>query len=67
MNAGLAVIVSDQAGCGPDLVKSVENGCVFKARDIAGLRLGLHNFLHNQQKCRGLGRKSLEIIDKWRI
>jgi len=60
-------IVSDQLGCGPDMVKSGENGYVFKARDIAGLHLGLHNIPNNQQKCRGLGRKSLEIIDKWDI
>jgi glycosyltransferase involved in cell wall biosynthesis len=67
MNAGRAVVVSDQVGCGPDLVKSGENGYVFKARDVAGLRAALANILSDQEKCRALGRKSLEIIEKWGI
>jgi len=67
MNAGRAVIVSDQVGCGPDLVKRGENGYIFQAGDIAGLCGALNNVLNDQQKCRALGRKSLEIIDKWGI
>ena len=67
MNAGRAVIVSDQVGCGPDLVKPGENGYIFKAGDIAGLGRALHNVLNDQQRCQTLGRKSLEIIDKWGI
>jgi glycosyltransferase involved in cell wall biosynthesis len=67
MNAGRAVVVSDRVGCGPDLVKNGENGYVFKAGDIAGLRLALDSILSNPEKCRALGRKSLEIIKKWGI
>jgi glycosyltransferase involved in cell wall biosynthesis len=67
MNAGRAVVVSDQVGCGPDLVKRGKNGYVFKAGDIAGLRAALDNILRDQEKCRALGRKSLEIIEKWSI
>jgi glycosyltransferase involved in cell wall biosynthesis len=67
MNAGRAVVVSDQVGCGPDLVKHGENGYVFKAGDVAGLRAALASILRNQEKCRALGRKSLEIIEKWGI
>ena len=67
MNAGRAVVVSDQVGCGPDLVRSGENGYVFQAGDITGLRQALVNLLSDPQKCRALGRKSLEIIDKWGI
>jgi glycosyltransferase involved in cell wall biosynthesis len=67
MNAGRAVVVSDQVGCGPDLVRRGENGEVFKAGDIAGLSLMLHNLVSNQPKCRVLGQKSLEIISKWGI
>jgi glycosyltransferase involved in cell wall biosynthesis len=67
MNAGRAIIVSDQVGCGPDLVRSGENGYIFPAGDIAGLCGALKNILHNQQKYRALGRKSLEIINKWGI
>jgi len=67
MNAGRAVVVSDQVGCGPDLVRKGENGYVFQAGDIAGLRQALVNLLSDPQKCRALGQKSLEIIDKWGI
>jgi glycosyltransferase involved in cell wall biosynthesis len=67
MNAGRAVVVSDQVGCGPDLVKHGENGYVFKAGDVAGLRAALDNVLRSQEKCRALGQKSLEIIEKWGI
>jgi glycosyltransferase involved in cell wall biosynthesis len=67
MNAGRAVVVSDQVGCGPDLVKNGENGYVFKAGDVAGLRAALDDTLRDQEKCRALGRKSLEIIEKWGI
>jgi glycosyltransferase involved in cell wall biosynthesis len=67
MNAGRAVVVSDQVGCGPDLVRRGENGEVFKAGDIAGLSLALHELVGNLPKCRALGQKSLQIISKWGI
>jgi glycosyltransferase involved in cell wall biosynthesis len=67
MNAGRAVVVSDQVGCGPDLVRPGENGEVFKAGDIAGLSLALNKVVSNQAKCRALGQRSLEIISKWGI
>ncbi|MEM2175408.1 MAG: GxxExxY protein, partial [Candidatus Micrarchaeia archaeon] len=38
MNFGLPVIVSDMVGCGPDLVKSEENGFIFKTGDIEELK-----------------------------
>jgi glycosyltransferase involved in cell wall biosynthesis len=65
MNAGRAVVVSDRVGCAPDLVKSGENGYVFKAGDSAGLRQALDNFVSDVQKCRALGQNSLEIIKRW--
>jgi len=67
MNAGRAVVVSDQVGCGPDLVKSGENGYVFPAGDIDGLRQALVNLMGDHQKYRVMGQKSLEIINKWSI
>ncbi|MEJ2670844.1 MAG: glycosyltransferase family 4 protein [Deltaproteobacteria bacterium] len=65
MNAGRAVVVSDQVGCAPDLVKPGENGYVFKTGDVAGLRQALLQVVSNPQKCRALGQKSLEIINNW--
>jgi len=65
MNAGRAVIVSDEVGCAPDLVKSGENGYVFKAGDISDLRNALVSVLSNLEMTRDMGRKSLEIINHW--
>jgi glycosyltransferase involved in cell wall biosynthesis len=65
MNAGRAVVVSDQVGCGPDLVRPGENGNVFPAGDIAGLRQALVNLLGDPGRCRAMGQKSLEIISTW--
>lgn len=67
MNAGRAVVVSDQVGCAPDLVKPGENGYVFKTGDIDGLRQALTDIVSDPQKCWAMGQKSLEIIDKWGI
>lgn len=65
MNAGRAVIVSDEVGCGPDLVKPGENGEVFKAGDVDGLRHALTSVLGDVKKTRAMGSKSLEIINRW--
>jgi len=65
MNAGRAVVVSDQVGCGPDLVRPGENGAVFPAGDVAGLRQALVDLVGDPKTCRIKGRKSLEIIDAW--
>lgn len=65
MNAGRAVIVSDQVGCGPDLVRNGENGYIFEAGDISGLCQTLRRVLENRERCQLMGQKSLEIINKW--
>ena len=65
MNAGRAVIVSDQVGCGPDLVKNGENGYIFKAGSIDGLWRALHDVLADPERCCAMGQKSLRIINKW--
>jgi glycosyltransferase involved in cell wall biosynthesis len=65
MNAGRAVIVSDQVGCGPDLVRNGENGFIFKAGNITSLAEAMQKVLGNQEKCRQLGQQSLKIIEKW--
>jgi glycosyltransferase involved in cell wall biosynthesis len=65
MNAARAVIVSDEVGCSPDLVKSGENGHVFKAGDISDLHSVLSVVLGSPEKTRAMGQKSLEIINHW--
>ena len=65
MNAGRAVIVSDQVGCGPDLVRHGENGFIFQAGNTTSLAEAIQKALENQEKCRLMGQQSLKIIDKW--
>jgi len=47
MNAGRAVIVSDQVGCGPDLVRNGENGYTFPCGDIPVLAEALQGVLED--------------------
>ncbi len=67
MNGRCAVIVSDQVGCGPDLVKDGENGYIFKAGSVDGLYYALVNILDSPVKLHEMGEKSLAIIRKWGI
>jgi glycosyltransferase involved in cell wall biosynthesis len=62
MNAGRAVIVSDEVGCQPDLVADGENGCVFPARNVAALADALESILDDLATCRKMGKRSLEYI-----
>ncbi len=65
MNAGRAVIVSDQVGCGPDLVRNGENGYIFPAGDRAALAAALGQVLAEPAVCRAMGARSREIISQW--
>lgn len=62
MNAGKAVVVSDQVGCQPDLVTDGDNGVVFSARDVGALADALANVLADQTACRKMGERSLQRI-----
>jgi glycosyltransferase involved in cell wall biosynthesis len=65
MNAGCAVVVSDEVGCGPDLVRRGENGDVFRAGDVEDLGRALASVLGDPRKTRAMGQKSIEIIRRW--
>lgn len=67
MNGRCAVVVSDQVGCGPDLVKDGENGYIFKTASVDGLYYALRNILDAPGKLHEMGEKSFEIINKWGI
>ncbi len=65
MNVAKVVIVSDEVGCGPDLVRHGENGYVFRAGDIADLSCVLREVLAEPEKTVAMGRHSLTIINRW--
>jgi len=65
MNAGKAIIVSDQVGCQPDLIADGVNGKIFPARDTAALGAALESVLGDAEIRREMGRRSLERINQW--
>jgi len=65
MNAGKAVIVSDQVGCAPDLIRHKENGYVYQAGNVEDLKNGLEYVLASGSRLQAMGQKSLETINGW--
>lgn len=65
MNAGRAVIVSDQVGCQPDLVREGVNGWVFKALEVDALTRALAEAIASPERLERMGRESLRMINSW--
>lgn len=65
MSAGRAVVVSDQVGCGPDLVRDGVNGYIYRCGDVEGLADALRNVLQEPDRARAMGAASAEIIGGW--
>jgi len=65
MAAGLPVIVSDKVGCAADLVRSGENGVVYRCGDLAALAKALGVVVTDADRRRCWGRRSREIISGW--
>ncbi|MBM3525257.1 MAG: glycosyltransferase family 4 protein, partial [Alphaproteobacteria bacterium] len=65
MCAARAVIASDSIGCAPDLVRSGENGAVFRTDDIDDMARALREVVGDPGRLAAMGRRSLEIIDGW--
>ena len=64
MAAGLPVIVSDDVGCAPDLVRNRENGFVYPVGNIGALTEALSSVLAPGVAER-MGQRSSEIIARW--
>ena len=67
MNAGRAVIVSDEVGCAPDLVESGVNGMIYPARNVDALAEALLFILSDPEKLKLMGKESLTRISQWGI
>lgn len=65
MACGTAVVVSDEVGCAPDLVRDGVNGLIFKAGDVADLAAALRRLLADPDMTRAMGRAGLDIIRNW--
>jgi glycosyltransferase involved in cell wall biosynthesis len=65
MNAGKAVIVSNDVGCQPDLISDGAEGCVFPAGNVAALTDALRRVLAQPSTADAMGKLALERIGKW--
>jgi glycosyltransferase involved in cell wall biosynthesis len=65
MNAGRAVIVSDEVGSQPDLITDGVEGCIFPAGDVEVLTVALRRVLATPQTAAQMGQRGLERIQHW--
>ncbi len=65
MNAGRAVIVSNEVGCQPDLVTDGVEGCVFPVGDVDALAEALRRVLLTPETAEQMGKRALERIGAW--
>jgi glycosyltransferase involved in cell wall biosynthesis len=65
MNAGRAIVASDEVGAAHDLVRNGENGFIFPAGDVGALADALARVLDDPASCRRMGARSLEAISRW--
>jgi glycosyltransferase involved in cell wall biosynthesis len=65
MNAGRAVVVSDDVGCQPDLIEDGVEGCVFPVGDVAALTDALRRVLATPERAAAMGQRALAKIQTW--
>jgi glycosyltransferase involved in cell wall biosynthesis len=65
MNAGKAMIVSDQVGAGADLVQDGVNGYVVPVGDLDALATRLRQITSNPALAASMGASSLRNISRW--
>ena len=65
MNAGRAIVASDQVGSAPDLVRPGVNGAIVPAGDEAALAAALADITADPQRCRAMGEASRRLIAGW--
>lgn len=65
MNAGRAVIVSDEVGCHPDLIRDGVEGCVFPVGDVEALAVALFRVLAKPGAADEMGQCALERVKAW--
>jgi glycosyltransferase involved in cell wall biosynthesis len=65
MNARRPAIISDDVGCGPDLVVDGENGCIYPVGDVEALAGALRRVLDTPGVAEGMGERAFERIASW--
>ena len=65
MNAGRAVIVTDDVGCQPDLVTDGVEGFVYPVRDVDALAGALRQVLGTPGRAEAMGQAALARVNRW--
>lgn len=65
MNAGRAVILSDDVGCQPDLITDGVEGCVFPVGNVDCLTAALHRVLDEPGRAATMGDHGRHRIASW--
>ena len=65
MNAGRAVIVSEDVGCQQDLVREGETGAVFPAGDVRGLAMAIERVLATPETAMRMGARGKAHIAQY--
>ncbi len=65
MNAGRAIIISDDVGCQPDLLTDGVEGAIFPVRDVDALTDALRRVLDKPDTATEMGQRALERITGW--
>ncbi|MDD5035770.1 MAG: glycosyltransferase family 4 protein [Methylococcaceae bacterium] len=65
MCAGLPIVVADEVGCVPDLLRDGENGFHYRATDVDGLAKVLSRLLRDDRLRLEMGNASLRRISGW--
>jgi glycosyltransferase involved in cell wall biosynthesis len=67
MNAGLAVVVSDDVGCQEDLVREGETGAVFPVGNVAALAAALKRVLATPETAVRIGARARAHINRFSL
>jgi glycosyltransferase involved in cell wall biosynthesis len=65
MNAARPAIVSDDVGCGPDLIENGVNGCIYPVGDVGALADALRRVLETPGAAERMGQRAGERIRSW--
>ena len=65
MNHSKPIIVSDEVGCGPDLVENNVNGFIYKCGDVSHLEICLSTLLADDIKKKQMSVASYQKIIQW--
>lgn len=65
MNAGTPCIVSDDVGCGPDLITNGTDGCIYPVGDLDALTGALRRVLDSPESASAMGQRAFERIQSW--